>query len=67
MSDLLASALTVEPETVTCPACQGLGWIPEYKWEPDGNLYTLAPDCPICRGAKRVLRDGTPIERRTGR
>ena len=67
MSELLASTLTAEPETKRCPECKGLGWVPVYKFEPDGNLYTLAPDCPECKGAKRVLREGTPIERRARR
>jgi DnaJ-class molecular chaperone len=54
-----AEATTSVAVVEACPECRGLGWIPVYKYEPDGNLYTLAPNCPVCHG-----RGVTPAERR---
>lgn len=61
---VLATALAVEPERVPCPRCGARGWLSAFKLEADGRWWPIAFDCPRCKGAKVLLRDGTPIEGR---
>lgn len=66
MSDLLASALVIEPETAPCQECGGRGFTTYITRETDGSEWFVSRDCHACRGIGRVLRDGTPIERKRG-
>lgn len=64
MSNLLASALVIEPETRRGPECAGRGYITYQTREANDSVWDVTRDCPHCRGIGRVLRDGTPVERR---
>lgn len=64
---LLASALAIEPESALCHECGGLGFTTYLTREADGSEWTVSRDCHNCQGIGRVLRDGTPIERKARR
>ena len=59
------TGLAMQPEFVQCPECHGLGFVAVPIIEKDGSLWYGSEDCMTCRGHGRLLRDGTPLPRKS--